>query len=93
MTIEGLSNTLATLGPYCLVAFAMKTSDGLQLLYVPVRSISNISLSVLEYRELAILLFMLPYRSTLRSAVGCKPREAVLYPDSVAGADPRVGPY
>ena len=29
----------------------------------------------------------------LRSAVGCKPREAVLYPDSVAGADPRVGPY
>ena len=29
----------------------------------------------------------------LRSAVECKPREAVLYPDSVAGADPRVGPY
>ena len=29
----------------------------------------------------------------LRSAVGCKPREAVLYPDTVAGADPRVGPY
>ena len=32
-------------------------------------------------------------RVCLRSAVGCKPREAVLYPDSVAGADPRVGPY
>ena len=27
---------------------------------------------------------------SLRSAVGCKPREAVLYPDSVAGADPRL---
>ena len=29
----------------------------------------------------------------LRSAVGCKPREAVLYPDTVAGANPKVGPY
>ena len=25
--------------------------------------------------------------------MSCEPREAVLYPDSVAGADPRVGPY
>ena len=33
------------------------------------------------------------YVDRLRSAVGCKPREAVLYPDTVAGADPRVGPY
>ena len=30
----------------------------------------------------------------LPSAVGCnKPRQAVLYPDTVAGADPKVGTY
>ena len=29
----------------------------------------------------------------MRYAVGCKPREAVLYPDTVAGANPKVGPY
>ena len=29
----------------------------------------------------------------VRYAVGCKPREAVLYPDTVAGANPKVGPY
>ena len=31
--------------------------------------------------------------SHMRYAVGCKPREAVLYPDTVAGANPKVGPY
>ena len=30
---------------------------------------------------------------SMRYAVGCKPREAVLYPDTVAGANPKVGPY